>query len=281
MSSNKTVSVIVPFYHGNKYIEKLLDVLYKNRINLARINVACEIILVNDSPDTQISVARKELLENVTIINNPVNQGIHQSRVNGLNAARGNYVLFLDQDDLITEDCLSSQIKAIGENDYVIANGFKTDSKDKYVLYKDMKSHKKCLKSLYFYFYTCPIISPGLVLIKKEAIPDEWKENILKHNGSDDYYLWLLMLENKAKGTINPDYVYIHVFTGQNTSLDPIYMRESTSEVLDLLKDKITGWKRFCIKRRTDYFCNKPNTLFAKIRFLDVCILRFLFGRVF
>ena len=35
------------------------------------------------------------------------------------------------------------------------------------------------------------IISPGQCLIKKKAIPEFWKTNLVRVNGADDYYLWL------------------------------------------------------------------------------------------
>lgn len=45
----------------------------------------------------------------------------------------------------------------------------------------------------------CAITSPGHCLIRKTSIPQLWKENILKNNGSDDLLLWLLMLEENKK----------------------------------------------------------------------------------
>lgn len=274
------VSVIIPYYYGNKYLLKLLEVVQRNRIALGNKGMDLEVIIVNDSPDEEIVITDALLSNSVTVLCNPINQGIHQSRVNGLNTARGKYILFVDQDDLITDNCLLSQVNAIGSYDFVVGNGYKTDSKDKYQLFKNAKEQRRCIKLNYYYFYTCPIISPGQVLIKKDSIPVEWKENILKHNGSDDYYLWLLLLEGGAKGTINSESVYVHVYTGTNTSLDANYMRRSTRELVEHLRGKVPNWKLKCILRRTDYFCENRGSVLDRIKYFDVCVLRALFGKL-
>lgn len=274
------ISIIIPFYKGNKYINKLLNVIQHNRKNLCLENISSEIIVVNDSPEIPVLIDDDHLLNDVRIINNPYNQGIHQSRVNGLNAAEGKYVLFLDQDDLISNNALLSQMKAIRSYDFVVGNGYKTDSNTRHELYKTIKEQKKCLNLIYYYYYTCPIISPGLVLIKKTAIPEAWKINILKHNGSDDFYLWMLMLSNGAKGTINRDHVYMHMYTGNNTSLDATYMRESTYECVQNLKGLIPKRKLRCILRRADYYAYSNGTIKDKLKYIDVGFFRFLFGKI-
>ena len=274
------ISIVIPFYKGNRYIKKLLNVIQHNRKNLYFENISSEIIIVNDSPETPVLIDDEHLLNGVRIIDNPYNQGIHQSRVNGLNAAEGKYVLFLDQDDLISNNALLSQMKAIKSYDFVVGNGYKTDSKTRYELYKTIKEQKKCLNLKYYYYYTCPIISPGLVLIKKTAIPEAWKINILKHNGSDDFYLWMLMLLNGARGTINRNHVYTHIYTGDNTSLDASYMRESTKECVDNLRGKLSDWDLNRIMRRSDYYAYSNGTIKDKLKYIDVGFFRFLFGKI-
>ena len=46
------------------------------------------------------------------------------------------------------------------------------------------------------YYYNNLIRSPGQVLIRKSSIPEYWSEHTLIHNGSDDAFLWILMLCN-------------------------------------------------------------------------------------
>lgn len=275
---NTIISVIVPFYKGNKYISGLVEVIQKNRKHLIEeMNAETEIIIVNDSPEETISLS-EELKENVIILRNKKNQGVHQSRVNGLNAACGKYILFLDQDDLITEEALISQLKAIGNSDLVIGNGYKTDKKNKYKLFVTKKEQTNCLSIDYYCFYGSPIISPGQVLIKKDSIPNEWKTNIIKHNGADDTYLWILFLLKGSKITLNGSFVYTHSYTGENASLNSTIMDDSVKEMIECLNGTISKNKLFAIKRRSEYYSKYQNTLLYKLKYFDVCILRIIYG---
>lgn len=113
------VSVIIPIYKGNGYIESLLNKIEKNYQESQK---EIEVIFVNDYPDEEIIVGSQHDFP-IRIINNEMNQGIHQTRVNGLNKATGKYILFLDQDDEIADHCLKSQLAHIGNADVCIANG--------------------------------------------------------------------------------------------------------------------------------------------------------------
>ena len=49
-------------------------------------------------------------------------------------------------------------------------------------------------------------------------IPDVWKENIIKKNGADDYFLWLLLLAMGIGFYYVDIPLYTHVYTGENIS---------------------------------------------------------------
>ena len=93
------VSVIIPIYKGNGYIESLLNKIEKNYQESQK---EIEVIFVNDYPDEEIIVGSQHDFP-IRIINNEMNQGIHQTRINGLKKAIGKYILFLDQDDEISD----------------------------------------------------------------------------------------------------------------------------------------------------------------------------------
>ena len=106
----KRVSIIVPLYHGQKYINNLVSMVEKNRGVLSNCEVELETIFVNDFPSEDISVpTNKEIVLHA----NPNNQGIHASRVNGLKLAPGDYILMLDQDDIISDHYIKSQLNLI------------------------------------------------------------------------------------------------------------------------------------------------------------------------
>lgn len=88
-------SVIIPLYNKESYIEKtLVSVLSQTFKNY-------EVIVINDgSSDNSLAVAEKVLcgIWNVRIINQE-NSGVSVSRNNGIAAANGEYICFLDADD--------------------------------------------------------------------------------------------------------------------------------------------------------------------------------------
>ena len=92
------VSVIVPFYNSEKYIEKCLDSV----INGTKIKF--EIICVDDgSTDESADIVKRYCVENgaIKLISFPENKGLYLARLAGVKAARGKYIGFVDSDDFI------------------------------------------------------------------------------------------------------------------------------------------------------------------------------------
>lgn len=274
------ISVVVPYYKGGRHIKKLLVMLQKNYYELSDI-CEMEVIIVNDSPWEEISINIVEYPFKVKQINNEKNEGIHKTRVNGLRHTTGDYICFLDQDDTIESNTFQSQVSHIGEYDYVVCNGYYEYSDGKKMPIYANSSHQKCCLNLDFlYGYDNPIISPGQVLLKKSAIPNEWMKYSFVNNGADDYYLWLLLLEKNIKGTINPDMLYTHEFTGNNTSLNIEKMLQSNMELVSLLEGKVDKKRLNKIKRRTLYYGSNSSSLWTKLKYFDVGINKKKYSRL-
>lgn len=94
----KSVSVIVPVYNMESYLEKCMDSLVNQTLD------DIEIIVVNDgSVDNSLKILnkyKKKYPEKVQVINQE-NSGISVARNNGLKKATGKYVGFVDSDDFI------------------------------------------------------------------------------------------------------------------------------------------------------------------------------------
>lgn len=95
---NELISVIVPVYGVEKYLEKcaasLMQQSYKN----------IEIIFVDDcSPDKseEILAEVSKIDKRIKVIRNKVNSGLSFSRNAGLEAANGKYIVFIDSDDYV------------------------------------------------------------------------------------------------------------------------------------------------------------------------------------
>ena len=91
------VSIIIPVYKTEKYLEECMDSVLKQTWP------ALEIILVDDgSPDNAPAMCDKYTMQypNVKVIHQK-NSGLGLSRNAGLSKAEGAYILFLDSDDCL------------------------------------------------------------------------------------------------------------------------------------------------------------------------------------
>ena len=135
------ISVITPFYRGNKYLQQLFLVIQKNYMHLKKEfpEANIELIIVNDSPYDIVEIPKIKIDFSFKIIDHEINSGIQQARVTGLKACSGDYVLFLDQDDVLVDDALLSQVRVlIAHNaEMVICNAY-MEKKDgtSYLLYR-------------------------------------------------------------------------------------------------------------------------------------------------
>ena len=113
---NYDVSIIVPVYNVEKFIEKctitLMEQDYQN----------IQYIFVNDcTPDNSMQVLSDTLTkypnrkDDIKIINNRQNSGSSITRKNGLDIANGEYILFVDSDDWVELNMVSSMIKKAKE----------------------------------------------------------------------------------------------------------------------------------------------------------------------
>ena len=104
MVSAPAVSVIMPMFNAEKYIAECLDSL------LVQTFQDFEVILVNDaSTDGSRQIAESYLEKfggRLMIYDNQKNLGVSATRNRGLKISRGEYIFFMDADDLILENGL-------------------------------------------------------------------------------------------------------------------------------------------------------------------------------
>ena len=107
MSEQPLISVIVPVYNVEKYlrpcVESILEQTYKN----------IEVILVNDGSTDKSKAICLELAEKDKRISfyEKANSGLSDTRNVGLEKATGDYILFVDSDDLLSFNAIESLYK--------------------------------------------------------------------------------------------------------------------------------------------------------------------------
>lgn len=233
------VTVITPYYNGEKYMDGYIDCMLANKKNVEIQGDYLNVVLVNDSPEKKLEVG-DGARSFISVLTNDKNCGIHQSRVNGFNATDSDYIMFLDQDDLIEGDAIAQMLSIVKEkqSDVLVANAMLEQADGTHLMWYRTDYHKQMIKNYEAYLMIgTQIISPGQCLIKREAIPEFWIKNIQKINGSDDYYLWILMLARDSRFDYIDKPFYKHVYTSKNLSADTTVTDDSVYEFLDMLAD--------------------------------------------
>lgn len=281
------ISIITPVYYGNKYLNKYMKMISRAASGFVNENNRVEVILVNDSPQVKIEYD-KSLADGfeVLVIENETNKGIHCSRVNGLNKCSGEYVIFLDQDDFISENSLITHAGIIEDADISMGNGILEIGKERKKIFDNRFSQRFSSRQWVYVWIRDFIVSPGQCLIKKSSIPEYWKENILHSNGTDDYLLWLLMFSAGAVMKCNYHTVYMHRDTGENYSSDSRKMFESTEELLSVL-EKCPTYKKSVLKliKRRIYYkkadrSNKKVFILKSVKNADILLVNIFYRLV-
>lgn len=115
LMSRPLVSIIVPARDAGAWLAQSLDSA------LAQSWSPCEIIVVDDgSMDDTPAVARRYAARGITVLAQPP-RGVSAARNAGLAAARGDYVQFLDADDLLAPDKIERQLAALAGHPRALA----------------------------------------------------------------------------------------------------------------------------------------------------------------
>ena len=104
MNSMPLISVVVPVYNVEQYVRECVESIICQEYD----NI--EIILVDDGSIDQSGVICDNLEQRdsrIKVIHRE-NGGLSEARNSGLDAARGEYVTFVDSDDLIHQECIST-----------------------------------------------------------------------------------------------------------------------------------------------------------------------------
>lgn len=118
------ISVIVPVYNVEKLLERCLNSLVNQTFN------NFEIIIINDgSTDSSFEIVKKfqKSYSHLITVVDQANQGIGNTRNNGIALSKGKYLYFIDSDDYISANTLEKmyQLAEVNKADYVIG-GFDT-----------------------------------------------------------------------------------------------------------------------------------------------------------
>ena len=158
------VSIIVPVYNVEEYLDKCLNSLVNQTID------NYEVIVVNDgTKDNSQEIIDKYVKEYPKIIKPYIkkNGGLSDARNYGLKYARGEYIGFVDSDDYVKEDMFEKMYNKATENNYdiVVCDCIVKDKDTEYILKSNLNLSDNVVDN---YILSYPMA--WIRLVKKEVI---------------------------------------------------------------------------------------------------------------
>ena len=133
------ISVIIPMYNSSKFIENTLDSIFNQTFT------DFEILLMNDGSTDNTSDIIKQIcaMRKNVFLHESDNRGLCYQRNKGLSFSTGEYVFFMDHDDLLKNNCFEECVKILDNQKIdLVKFGYEEVRKER------IYTHKCCDKSL-------------------------------------------------------------------------------------------------------------------------------------
>jgi glycosyltransferase involved in cell wall biosynthesis len=239
MNKNPLVSVIIPAYNVEKYIEEAINsVLSQTYLNI-------EIIVVDDgSIDNTKRLVDHYLGKNRIIYLFQNNKGLSGARNTGIKVARGEYIALLDADDLFLPTKIEKQVSFMENNkdcDFCYCDvNFFIDGKPEKIL----KSHYKYYSgNIFKYLIKGSFVNPSTLFFKKQTsdIFGVFDESF-KRAEDLEYYLRVSLLG--AKFCFVDELLFLsRIRKSGNFQSDYVLMQSSILKIFENVKLKLSPEK--------------------------------------
>lgn len=184
------ISVIIPVYNCSHYIQQALDSALAQE-------VPTEILVIDDYSEDDLDGVMQKYLKypQIRYIRNEKNLGVAETRNRGVALAQGEYIAFLDADDIWAKDKLKKQLACIRETGAVIC------STARELMNPDgtLTGYVIPVKTDYTFrdLLTGNQVNCSSALLKTEVA----REFPMHHDDShEDYLMWLEILKKYGRG---------------------------------------------------------------------------------
>lgn len=262
MKKNNLVSVIVPVYNAEKYlnkcIESILNQSYKN----------LEVICINDgSSDNSLGILEEyKQKDNRLVIIDKENNGVSSARNHGIKISKGELITFVDSDDWLEQDAIDNMVKLIIENDcdvirtnyylnYVGKDEFKNNNIQN-KLYKKEEINNKLIEKFLLGELNCYTV---LLLIKKEILISNnmfFNENVAMLE--DKLFYLNLLLNINTIYLSDETYTYHYFQNSDGASLSTKNIERNIDNIIKV-NDIVLEILQKCIEQKDDLLI-KSNT---------------------
>lgn len=262
---NQRVSVVIPTYkRETKYLSRAIDSIlnqtYKNT----------EIVIVDDNPpDSPYRKQVKRFMQrfnnepNIIYIMNPKNLGGSLARNNGINAATGDYITFLDDDDEYLPKKIEKQLKFMLENECDMSfTDLKLVNDEKVVIdYREYRSLSNFDKTTLLKYHIMRHLT-GTPTFMYKAVKLKELGGFEDAKMGQEFYLMLKSIENDLK------ICYLN-------DCDVIAYRHNTGGISQG-KNKINGENAlYAFKKKYFHIFTKREKMFIRFRHYAVMLIAY------
>ena len=244
MKPDKDISVVIPVFNSEKYInETLLSVARQTILPL-------EIIIVDDGSQDNTCKGIESFICTYPEITTTLVKGQHfgpgAARNTGINTANGSWIAFLDSDDLWLPNKIENVASAYANNSYsnfICHNEFHRENGFDMTVDSFSKYNKE--KSLSLQLFNGCFFSTSAIVCKKSLLTYYGGFDNSFPN-AQDYELWLRM-SPKISLLLLPDVLGIYVIRSGNISSRPLWERsKNLCRVIKGKKSLVSNYAYIC-----------------------------------
>ncbi len=266
------ISVIIPVYNGEKTIKETIESVLNQTFT------DFELIIINDgSQDDTLDIVGQIQDARIKVFSYS-NSGVNASRNRGFQLASGEFITFLDDDDLWTADKLEAQYKALQNNsqagvaiswtDWIDESG-KIIGRGGYVTWEGDALARMLLNDF--------VESGSNALIRKQALIEVGGfDESLTH--AEDWDMWLRLAARYHYTTV-PKVQILYRIAANSVSSNVVKMEQGSLQVLERAyanaPESIQHLKQVSFANRYKYLTYKALEG-APIRYKGLLALRFL-----
>lgn len=297
------LSIIIPAYNVEKYIKPCIYSILEQDIKCNY-----EILIINDCSTDATKEFLDEFLchKNIRIFNLDKNQGLSAARNLGILNSMGKYLMFLDSDDFLYDNCIQKSIdQAMNHNLDIVEFAYTRFQSEKTIDYNSIKSvTRPIMTNIYSEMLEFSTGYAWAKLYKRELFENiRFPEGVLFEDGiihkivfrlCHQYmhlgcvgYLYRDAPDSITKSIKNKNLVWDHLYMIQycidetkrlNLSIDNLFFRQLIRESGLMMKNRSFYLNSpdllFIFSRLTDLLnaCNKDFNLTIREQLILICI---------
>lgn len=228
------LSIIIPIYNSASFIGHCLDSI------LTQKNSDIEIILVDDgSIDASLQICKEYAIkDNRICVLHQFNQGVNVARQKGYDIANGEYLMFVDSDDILPENAIEKLMDYamqgfdVVRGNYCIVNSKGEETKQNSAIgYYTGEEYSNLLQK----GQTPPFLWGGVY--RKKVIDRSFFDYVIEYDLriGEDYVMNLFISMNVVKVKLISDVVYLYIQNEGSVMHQKVFGREYASRIDDCI----------------------------------------------